>query len=139
MCGCRLPERRANGALRVARRQRAAPVASAAFASGALPMLAQLAVPAAWTVVGVVALRVFMGDQQKQSEPGQQECSTCGGTGTVECWCSRWSDGDGGCSTCGGSKRMVCSSCRGGGTAVPIEARIQIRNERTDNYRQGRD
>jgi hypothetical protein len=32
---------------------------------------------------------------------------------------------------------MVCSSCRGGGTAVPIEARLIIRkDQRTDNFRQ---
>jgi hypothetical protein len=32
---------------------------------------------------------------------------------------------------------MVCQSCRGGGTAVPIEARLIIRkDDRTSNFRQ---
>ena len=75
---------------------------------------------------------------QSQPEDGaRRECDTCNGSGTVECWCSRWSDDDRGCSTCRGSGRMVCSSCRGGGTAVPIEARLIIRkDQRTDNFRQ---
>ena len=75
---------------------------------------------------------------QSQPDDGpRQECDTCHGSGTVECWCSRWSDDDRGCSTCRGSGRMVCSSCRGGGTAVPIEARLIIRkDQRTDNFRQ---
>jgi hypothetical protein len=75
-----------------------------------------------------------------QSEPEdgpRTECETCGGSGYVECWCTRWSDGDRGCSTCRGSGAMICSSCRGGGTAVPIEARVVIkRDERTSNFRQ---
>lgn len=33
---------------------------------------------------------------------------------------------------------MICASCRGGGTAVPIKARIYIDNRRSDNFRQGR-
>ena len=76
--------------------------------------------------------------QAKTEEDGpRSECETCNGTGYVECWCSRWSDGDGGCSTCRGTQRMVCSSCRGGGTAVPIEARLIIRrDERTSNFRE---
>lgn len=50
--------------------------------------------------------------------------------------CNRWSDGDGGCSTCQGTGRMICSSCRGGGTAVPIQAKVYIDNQRTSNFRQ---
>ncbi len=75
--------------------------------------------------------------QAPAEEEPRRECETCGGTGLVECWCSRWSDGDGGCSTCRGSGRMVCASCRGGGTAVPVKARIYIDNRRSDNFRQG--
>ncbi|PSC72336.1 DCN1 2 [Micractinium conductrix] len=93
----------------------------------------------AWSGVAWMGARLLMQQQQSQADEGPRpECESCGGSGTVECWCSRWSDGDGGCSTCRGSGRMVCSSCRGGGTAVPIEARIVIRNERSDNFRQGR-
>lgn len=75
--------------------------------------------------------------QAPAEEETRRECETCGGTGLVECWCSRWSDGDGGCSTCRGSGRMICASCRGGGTAVPIKARVYIDNRRSDNFRQG--
>jgi hypothetical protein len=60
----------------------------------------------------------------------ERACETCGGSGYVECFCTRWSDGDDrGCGSCGGSLNTVCKSCRGGGTAVPIEARVLIRRE----------
>lgn len=75
---------------------------------------------------------------QSQADDGaRKECETCGGTGYVECWCKRWSDGDArGCGTCRGSRRMMCSSCSGGGTAVPIEARITISpDEHISNFR----
>ncbi|KAK9835488.1 hypothetical protein WJX74_001354 [Apatococcus lobatus] len=57
---------------------------------------------------------------------GMRECPTCHGSGTVECVCTRWADGDVGCGICGGSGRMVCQSCKGGGTGVPISARMYI-------------
>jgi len=60
----------------------------------------------------------------------ERACETCGGSGYVECFCTRWSDGDDrGCGSCGGSLNTVCKSCRGGGTAVPIQARVLIRRE----------
>lgn len=120
------------------RRSSASPVQASALAAST-PLVLQLAPAAAWTLVGVMALRVFMGEQQAPAEEeSRRECESCGGSGLVECWCSRWSDGDGGCSTCRGSGRMICASCRGGGTAVPIKARIYIDNRRSDNFRQGR-
>ena len=72
---------------------------------------------------------------QEESGP-RRECDTCNGTGYVECWCLRWSDADGGCSSCRQTGRMVCSSCRGGGNAVPIESKLYVRSdERTGNFR----
>lgn len=57
----------------------------------------------------------------------REPCSSCGGTGLVECFCSRWSDNDAGCGTCGNTGRMVCSSCRGGGTGVPVTQNLYVR------------
>ena len=45
---------------------------------------------------------------QEDSSDGMRECPTCGGSGTVECVCTRWRDGDVGCGICGGSGRMTC-------------------------------
>lgn len=64
---------------------------------------------------------------------GQEVCPKCRGTGVVECFCRKWSDNDVGCGTCGGSGKMVCNSCNGGGTAVPIEARVHIQPSRPIN------
>lgn len=90
----------------------------------------------AWASALIMAGRLYLQQQSQPDDGPRQECDTCHGSGTVECWCSRWSDDDRGCSTCRGSGRMVCSSCRGGGTAVPIEARLIIRkDQRTDNFR----
>lgn len=44
--------------------------------------------------------------------------------GVVPCICTRWSDSDVGCATCNGRGLMACSSCGGGGTAVPITAKL---------------
>lgn len=78
-----------------------------------------LAIGAAW--VGWEMLR----DQgESDSQHGRQECPTCGGTGMVECMCNRWSDGDKGCGACRGSGMMTCQACGGGGTAVPITAKL---------------
>lgn len=65
----------------------------------------------------------LMKDQEQESEH-RQECPKCGGSGYVECACSRWSDGDTGCSTCRGTGAAVCNACGGGGTAVPISAKL---------------
>ncbi|KAG8058926.1 hypothetical protein GUJ93_ZPchr0002g23547 [Zizania palustris] len=56
-------------------------------------------------------------------------CSTCGGSGRVECLCGRWSDGDSGCRTCAGSGRMPCRSCGGSGTGRPLPARLVVRQK----------
>ncbi|KAH0466528.1 uncharacterized protein LOC110114691 [Dendrobium catenatum] len=61
---------------------------------------------------------------------GSPRCPTCKGTGRVDCFCSRWSDGDVGCRTCAGSGRMACNSCGGSGTGRPIPARISVRSDR---------
>lgn len=98
--------------------------------------LIQAASAVAWTSAVFMAGRLFLGQQSQAEEEPRQECESCKGTGYVECWCSRWSDDDSGCGTCRGSGMMVCSSCRGGGTSVPILAKLVIRNERTDNFRQ---
>jgi len=69
--------------------------------------------------------------QTTNNEPQGRECETCGGSGYVECFCTRWSDGDRqGCSSCGGSLQKVCHSCRGGGTAVPILGKVYIKDEK---------
>ncbi|KAL4452392.1 hypothetical protein ABPG75_008054 [Micractinium tetrahymenae] len=141
LSGARQEQRSLHAAALVAaprrRRSCTGPVRASALAAST-PLVLQLVPAAAWTLVGVMALRVFMGEQQAPAEEeSRRECETCGGSGLVECWCSRWSDGDQGCSTCRGSGRMVCASCRGGGTAVPIKARIYIDNRRSDNFRQG--
>lgn len=75
----------------------------------------------------------------QNNNEGQQVCPKCRGTGVVECFCQRWSDNgesEAGCGTCGGSGKMVCNACNGGGTAVPIEARVQIepRRQIKDSY-----
>ena len=44
--------------------------------------------------------------------------------GLVPCICQRWSDSDVGCATCNGRGLMACNSCGGGGTAVPITAKL---------------
>lgn len=66
-------------------------------------------------------------DLQQEEGRANPECSTCEGTGKVACVCNRWSDGDTGCSICGGSGKMACPSCHGGGTAVPIAAKVAVR------------
>lgn len=57
------------------------------------------------------------------------ECSTCNGTGVVECTCSKWSDGDVGCATCKGSGKASCHHCGGGGRGVPIPVRIRAESD----------
>ncbi|KAK3284760.1 hypothetical protein CYMTET_7606 [Cymbomonas tetramitiformis] len=78
-------------------------------------------------VMGVmyIARELFMQDAGEGDD--SQACPTCRGTGEVECMCTRWSDGDVGCSSCNYSGRMVCNSCRGGGTGVPITQDLYVR------------
>ena len=96
----------------------------------ALPDLSVVVQGLAWTSVGLYAYNILASRGPVLKE-GEQACETCGGTGFVECFCTRWSDGDTrGCASCGGSLHAHCHSCRGGGTAVPIEARVLIKSEK---------
>eukprot|EP00891_Asterochloris_glomerata_P009456 jgi/Astpho2/9456/Aster-01714 len=81
----------------------------------------------------IVAAWWYLSTAQPSRSERQQECPKCGGTGFVECFCSRWSDNDAGCGSCRGTGRMVCNACGGGGTAVPIKATLpaQTRNDIT--------
>lgn len=71
--------------------------------------------------------------RNQNNAEGQEVCPKCRGSGVVECFCRKWSDNDVGCGTCGGTGKMVCNSCNGGGTAVPIEARVHIQPSRPIN------
>lgn len=64
----------------------------------------------------------------KDRSNNQSPCPRCEGRRVEPCVCNRWSDGgqDIGCSSCKKSGMMPCRSCRGGGTAVPIKARIYV-------------
>jgi len=95
----------------------------------ALPDLSVVVQGLAWTSVGLYAYS--LASRGPVLKEGEQACETCGGTGFVACFCTRWSDGDTrGCASCGGSLHAHCHSCRGGGTAVPIEARVLIKSEK---------
>ncbi|CAK9144307.1 unnamed protein product [Ilex paraguariensis] len=79
-------------------------------------------------LAGAVLVKSVM-DQKPMAGPGQfPRCSTCNGTGRVNCLCSRWSDGDVGCRTCSGSGRMACSSCGGNGTGRPLPIQLSVRS-----------
>lgn len=95
-------------------------------------LLTQLASALAWAAVAYLGYKVAFQDER----PSQgTECETCGGTGVVDCFCTRWSDGDRtGCSACHGTLKTICNSCRGGGTRVPIEAKVYIRAEQKNEY-----
>ena len=63
------------------------------------------------------------------SQTSSRECPTCGGSGTVTCTCTRWSDSaadSSGCGSCGGSRRSSCHHCGGGGRAVPLARRVHV-------------
>lgn len=95
-------------------------------------LLTQLASALAWAAVAYLGYKVAF--QDERPSPGT-ECETCGGTGVVDCFCTRWSDGDRtGCSACDGTLKTICHSCRGGGTRVPIEAKVYIRAEQKNEY-----
>ena len=59
--------------------------------------------------------------EQESGEP----CANCGGTGVVDCMCTRWSDGDAGCGSCGYTTKTACTACGGGGNASPIALYIR--------------
>ena len=97
-------------------------------------LISQVASAAAWAAAVWLGYQLKL--QQDSERQGQRECDTCGGSGLVECFCMRWSDGDkSGCGTCCGTRKMACSSCRGGGMAVPIEAKVYIKRESDYNSR----
>lgn len=82
-----------------------------------------------WAAVVWMAFSLLK--MQEKGTGSERKCETCNGTGKVECYCTRWSDGDRtGCATCRGSLLADCPSCRGGGTAVPIQAKVYIRSEK---------
>lgn len=90
--------------------------------------LGQLASASAWMAVAYLGYKLALQQEQPSSGP---ECETCGGTGLVDCFCTRWNDGDrSGCGACHGTMKIACHSCRGGGTAVPIKAKVYISDER---------
>lgn len=64
-------------------------------------------------------------------------CSSCNGTGYVDCFCTRWDysslkSEDGarkaskGCSKCHGTQKEPCSKCGGGGLLVPMLRRSAL-------------
>ncbi|KAK9787501.1 hypothetical protein WJX73_009239 [Symbiochloris irregularis] len=60
----------------------------------------------------------------------EERCATCGGTGKVDCLCTRWSDNDVGCGACAGSGKSTCRSCGGGGTRIPIVQSLYVHSSR---------
>lgn len=76
---------------------------------------------------GFVAREVMIEEARAAEAAAQREdaCPTCHGSGYEPCACRRWSDGDVGCSSCCRTGMMVCRSCRGGGTAVPIRVTVR--------------
>lgn len=87
--------------------------------------LSQMASALGLTIGALLVGRELLREQtESETQHGRQECPKCEGTGTVECFCRRWSDGDVGCANCRGSGFMQCNACGGGGTAVPIQAKL---------------
>lgn len=98
----------------------------------ALNVASQLASTAFMTGVAAFAA-YFLSLRQAAFEDRTHEttaCPRCEGRRVEPCHCRRWSDNsnqtDIGCSSCNKSGYMACRSCRGGGTAVPIKARIYV-------------
>jgi hypothetical protein len=96
----------------------------------ALVLAGQLVSGAAWAAAAWLTYSLVT---QQDSAERPNECETCHGTGQVPCFCRKWSDASSdasGCGSCGGSLKMTCPHCRGGGTGVPIEARVYIKPEK---------
>lgn len=100
----------------------AAAVGGAGVGASQLASFLGCALAAAW-----VGLQLKMEQDAIEQQEGRRECDTCSGTGRVPCICLRWSDRDVGCGACAGSGQMECTSCGGGGTAVPIEAKVYVK------------
>lgn len=100
--------------------------------SNVINIISQFASAIAWAAAAYLGYQLVL--QQDSVDGGPRtECETCNGTGQVPCICTRWSDAAGdksGCGACGGTRRMACTKCGGGGTAVPIEARVYIKQEK---------
>lgn len=60
---------------------------------------------------------------------GDTSCPKCGGTGKVECMCTRWSDGDVGCPACEWTGWAPCNNCGGGGLKRPLTADLYARTD----------
>lgn len=101
----------------------AAALGSAGLGASQVASFLGCALAAAW-----VGLQLKM-EQDAMEREGRRECETCAGSGVVPCICTRWSDRDVGCGACGGSGMMECTSCGGGGTAVPIEAKVYVQKQ----------
>lgn len=98
---------------------------------GEVSMTSQIISTAVTTGVAAVAAWFLAGreasvEQDRSNTPGA--CPRCEGSRYEPCVCLRWSDGadNSGCSSCNKTGYMPCRDCRGGGTAVPIKARIYV-------------
>lgn len=96
--------------------------------SNSLVLISQATSAVLWSVALWLGYSLVL--QQDNADGNVRECETCGGSGLVDCMCTRWSDGDRkGCSSCQGTLKTTCHACRGGGTAVPIVSKVYIKNE----------
>ena len=96
--------------------------------SNSLLLISQITSAVLWSVALWLGYSLVL--QQDNGNNNTRECETCGGSGLVDCMCTRWSDGDRkGCSSCQGTLKTTCHACRGGGTAVPIVSKVYIKNE----------
>ena len=105
--------------------------------SSMVNIVSQMTSAAAWIAAGYMAYQLVLQQDASSRKEGQKECERCNGTGFTECFCTRWSDASNdktGCSSCRGTRKMQCSSCGGGGTASPIEAKLYIKPEK-DYYK----
>ena len=94
-------------------------------ADGVLTHALQAALYAAAAWLGYGLLSGERGEDGEE-EDGREPCPRCHGTGRVECFCHRWSDGDAGCASCGGTGECSCSTCGGGGTGIPVPVRVPL-------------
>mmetsp|Transcript_8467 Transcript_8467/g.25445 ORF Transcript_8467/g.25445 Transcript_8467/m.25445 type:complete len:128 (-) Transcript_8467:222-605(-) len=76
----------------------------------------------AGAAVAALALNVLQGPEVAENEGVEKRpCGRCGGSGYVDCFCTKWdysaaSDGRRcGCDTCHGSLKEKCPKCNGSG------------------------